>query len=429
MPASVYLSAYAGCYNLLDLIGGCSYMKRLLLDRAFGAYIGAYQLIASSLGESLLRFLAVFLIAGELGLEDFGDFSVVIAASAISAAICNFGAYNLVMAADEDIGAIYGKEFLFLSINLALLGSLVLPLMIFGAGYTIDVIAVFFAETLLLATQSITYAGLLSQGESKVLSSVRLKLSLLFLSVSVIWAKFFGGQNFYIYYISYSLLGFFLYVYISHRYLKACFVCCIDDAWYLQRVRDGQWFLLSGLSRTIFFNADKILISFLYSSSTVAIYSIAMRMFNTIFNVVNAGLSSTEALYYKLEAIELKEHYIKAVKLCLILSLALWAVIVASGKFVEIILPEGFEDSLNSFFILSSALFFQVLLWNNLNLLNGLRLEFWRFACMVFGCISLIAINFVFSMLMPENPHSPSFSYVTVIVLMMIFSFCKVRKH
>lgn len=187
--------------------------------------------------------------------------------------------------------------------------------------------------------------------------------------------------------MSYSFLTCLTYIYsviYSSKQEVKIFFPCIKE--YHRRLKDGVWFLASGLARSAFFNLDKIIVGYFFSKEITAIYAIAMRINNALFSIVNAALATTESAYYVLKGSDLTKYYKKSVKYSFLISFIISILGVATIPFVLKLFPNDYYVIVNYLYLIPIILVLQSVLWNNLNYLNGIRKE--KLGCFVcFGVL------------------------------------------
>ncbi len=360
-----------------------------------------------------------------LSLESFGEYSIIVSVAAITATVVNFGGYNLIMSSKKEVKEIYFSEILLTLLNTFFLISLLLLLSLLY-DLSLLVFSIFLAEHFIVSIQAITYASLLKERNELVLSLVRTTISLFFLLVCALLSYVDSSESFFIIlYVLYSFFSCLIYIYsvIYSSNKKIIFTLpCISE--YQFRLKDGVWFLASGLARSAFFNIDKVIVGFFFSKETTAIYAIAMRMHNALFSIVNSALATTESAFYNLRNSELKNHYKKSFKYSFCISFMISLFGVFTIPFLIKLLPNDYSIIVNFLYVISITLIFQSILWNNLNYFNGIRKERVRLLCMMLGIIVLFLLNggnFLFSL-----GIFPLYIYMISILFILLYSFSKV---
>ncbi|ENM5867661.1 oligosaccharide flippase family protein, partial [Vibrio mimicus] len=242
------------------------------------------QLMTSSLFESIVRFLGICMLVKALSLEEFGEYSIIVSIAAITATLVNFGGYNLVMSSQKETKEIYFSEVFVTLLNTFVLISL---LTFFSLFYDVSllIVSVFLSEHFLVSIQGITYSSLLKERKELVLSLVRTSVAILFLLVCAIFSYVESSENVFIsLYVAYSFISCAIYIisviYIDSKKINIVFICINE---YQFRLKDGIWFLSSGLARSAFFNIDKVIVGFFFNKEITAIYAITMRIYNALF--------------------------------------------------------------------------------------------------------------------------------------------------
>ncbi len=393
-----------------------------------GSVAKMIQLMTSSSFESVIRFFGIFLLVKALPLDAFGEYSIIVAFAAITATIVNFGGYNLIMSSEKSVNVIYLYE-----IAVTTLNTLILPFLLFAFSFIYDltllIICIFFSEHFLVSIQAITYASLLKEKKELLLSLIRTIVALLFLLVCILLTYFeFSERIFIILYILYSFLTCLIYIasviYSSKKEVKFLFPCIKH---YHLRLKDGVWFLASGLARSAFFNLDKIIVGYFFSKEITAIYAIVMRINNALFSIVNAALATTESAYYVLRDSDLAKHYKRTIKYSFFISFIMSTLGFAAIPFVLKLFPNDYYVITDYLYLMPIILVLQSVSWNNLNYLNGIRKEKIRLFCMLWGVVILFILNLASFLL--SLKLFPLYIYMVSILFIFIYSFVKVRNE
>ncbi len=386
------------------------------------------QLMTSSLFESIVRFLGICMLVKALSLEEFGEYSIIVSIAAITATLVNFGGYNLVMSSQKETKEIYFSEVFVTLLNTFVLISL---LTFFSLFYDVSllIVSVFLSEHFLVSIQGITYSSLLKERKELVLSLVRTSVAILFLLVCAIFSYVESSENVFIsLYVAYSFISCAIYIisviYIDSKKINIVFICINE---YQFRLKDGIWFLSSGLARSAFFNIDKVIVGFFFNKEITAIYAITMRIYNALFSVVNSALAATESAFYHLRNSELKNHYLNSLKYSFGISLIISLVAIITIPILVRLFPSDYHIIVDFLYLISITLVLQSVLWNNLNYFNGIRKERIRLFCMILGMTSLFILNGVNLSFSLEI--YPLYIYTMSIVFILLYSFGKVSNE
>lgn len=151
-----------------------------------------------------------------------------------------------------------------------------------------------------------------------------------------------------------------------------------------KNIKVEGWVTLSVLSRNLFLQVDKLVLSYLLPPIYFGLYSIAMRLVSSIYLLISNFISFHEAHFYKAGAKSLKSVYdygesifcqirskiLIVVFLCISISVSIYLLSDAIGLF-----GNDFKEGIIFFTILIISLYPMTKFWVSLYVLNGASLE------------------------------------------------------
>jgi O-antigen/teichoic acid export membrane protein len=353
--------------------------------------------ILGNSSASVIRLFSFFILVMAFGAEKYG---IIAYALAISIIVTNFsllGAYN------NSIRRIFKKEDKLQTIYIAILPSLLISIVFITLTKFLNIFEEeqFFVLVFVYISElfSTVYSSLFCALIVTLKQPIKSSISRLFISVGTLFVSIYS------YYMDVSV--------VQWAVLNACvatFTLFLPVCYFLQLgerkensdfsmhylflyVRDGIWITFSVLTRNIFFQVDKIVLSFFLSPVFFGLYSIAIRLVFSVYLLVSNYLSFYEPKFYDYgsngvkSSSEFGKHVLSKLSkkiVVLIISLIILSLlsylIVDSAYFNQLYLVknidlENVKLNILLFSVLILSIYPMAKFWICLYVLNGANLE------------------------------------------------------
>lgn len=371
--------------------------------------------VIGSSSAALLRFLAFLILVKAVGVDDYGIIAFYLSIATIASTLAPLGTYNNTIRRAQENEKLSNILYYFLTPSLTI--SLIFLVISYFLFDSIELmIYIYFSELFKTVLPSYMYAIINTTGnqiKSAIIQFIGASISIL-VSIEIYfiggdyitWAQhyFIGGL------ISFSLTIIWLgKIYTGNNNIQP-----ISIKGLFNNIKRDKWNTLSIISRTIFFNIDRVILNYILPQYIYGIYSICIRLTASVYLLISNTIHYYESHFFKYgkekNILEINKLYkncksksIKTISVMFILqvfgilALYLFFNFTSMGKTIFSELNLNFEEFHMWVYFYISLMFLlypMTILWIFLYMLNGLRMEKDRMLILSIGSIISVVVMY-----------------------------------